>query len=141
MNIIKIKAGVRYAEDAVVNDLEETNESPKMPFMEVDDKYPDKFSWNIEINVDTGIILGWAEKHHGTTARTYYKVCDDLYFEYDDITYHDYVPDFLSIRAQGYGDYIYLEIDGEGHINNWDSTAFKNEIETIRRQLRKQEDM
>lgn len=136
MNTIKIKASVPFPEDAIVNGVEETGESPRMPFMVSDMEAPCVFSWNIEIDVETGVIVGWKEMFPGTTAKTYYKVCDCLYFEYDGIVYDDYVPRFLSIFDTGYGDYIYLEIDGEGRIKDWDVEKFKNEIEKIREEVK-----
>lgn len=39
-----------------------------------------------------------------------------------------YVPDFISIEDTGYGDYVYLNIDGTGHIEHFD--VVKSKIES-----------
>ena len=60
---------------------------------------------------------------------TWFKVCDDGEYvflgkdmnEVVNITneYRQYyVPNFLAIEDSGYGDYVYINIDGNGNISN-----------------------
>lgn len=58
----------------------------------------------------------------------HYKVCDDgiysLIGENNSLIHkqNSYVPDFLAIDDDGYGDYIILKIDENGFIQNWDKS-------------------
>lgn len=82
--------------------------------------------WKLEVNLDTGKVINWPR---GLCIHTYFKVCDDGEYvfldgegkevvnitkEYDQY----YVPDFLALEDEGYGDYVYLNINGEGKIEN-----------------------
>lgn len=84
--------------------------------------------WKLEINLDTGKVVDWPR---GLCIHTYFKVCDDGEYvfldgegkevvnitkEYDQY----YVPDFLALEDEGYGDYVYLNIDGNGNIEHAD---------------------
>lgn len=107
--------GPRYWEDASVNGVEEDNDAPKMPFI-----YGDR--WTIMVDLDTGTIKGWPK---GTTAKTHYKVCDDGLYKLvnsngNAIASKDgYVPSMLCPNTNGYGDYVILKIDEDGHIEGW----------------------
>lgn len=94
-----------------------------------------EYYWEITIDLENGKILDWPE---GFCLRTHYKVCDDGEYvfldsdmkpvvnitkEYDQY----YVPNFLAIEDSGYGDYVYINIDGEGNIEHFDE--MKGEIE------------
>lgn len=116
---IHVIAGVPYVEDAIVNGVEESDESHSMPFLKYN-TITGEYCWDITINFATGRIEGWPE---GTTARTWYKVrdcCHILVDGYKD--YYDYVPNFLSIYDRGFGDYIYVEIEGDGTIKDLDKS-------------------
>lgn len=115
--ILRVDAGVRYWEDGTINGREDNSEFPNMPFSA-------SGRWNIEIDIDSGQILGWPK---GTVAFVHYKVCDDGIYEIVDSTGaiicrldDDYVPNILCPQDKGYGDYIIMEIDEEGYIHNWD---------------------
>jgi len=80
------------------------------------------------IDLNNGKVLNWTD---GFCLKTHYKVCDDgeyIFFnkegkEVVDITkeYNQYyVPDFLSLEDEGYGDYVYLNINGEGTIEHFE---------------------
>ena len=80
------------------------------------------------IDLNNGKVLNWTD---GFCLKTHYKVCDDgeyIFFnkegkEVVDITkeYNQYyVPDFLSLEDEGYGDYVYLNINGEGIIEHFE---------------------
>ena len=134
---LKVRAGVRYPEDCEfidaendrkVNYISDDEETPKMPFMEVEyDKYGHKkFYWTPTIDLENGVIVNWPK---GVKVHVFYKVCDDfectVYDEYDNevLHYEGYVPDFMSIEEEGYGDYIDMIIDENGCIQDWNITS------------------
>ena len=134
---LKVRAGVRYPEDSEfieaendrkVNYISDDEENPKMPFMEVEyDKYGHKkFYWTPTIDLENGVIINWPK---GVKVHVFYKVCDDfkctVYDEYDNevLHYEGYVPDFMSIEEEGYGDYIDMIIDENGCIQKWNITS------------------
>ena len=107
--------GVRYWEDASVNGVDEDGDNPTMPLI-CDGR------WELMIDLATGRIDGWP---HGTTAETYYKVCDDGIYRLlapngDEVCKRDgYVPDMLATKEAGYGDYVILTIGADGVIEDW----------------------
>lgn len=110
-----VSVKVRYSEDATVNGVEDTD-GELMPLM-------DGENWEILIDINNGAILDWPK---GTTAKVHYKVCDEgrytLLTELHDliVALEDaYVPSMLSIGQNGYGDYIILNIDENGFIENF----------------------
>ena len=134
---LKVRAGVRYPEDSEfieaendrkVNYISDDEENPKMSFMEVEyDKYGHKkFYWTPTIDLENSVIVNWPK---GVKVHVFYKVCDDfectVYDEYDNevLHYEGYVPDFMSIEEEGYGDYIDMIIDENGCIQNWNITS------------------
>ena len=87
------------------------------------------------IDLEEGKVLNWKD---GFCLNTNYKVCDDGEYVFLDKDMNEvvnitkeykqyYVPDFLSVEDTGYGDYVYLNIDGTGHIEHFD--VVKSEIE------------
>lgn len=93
-------------------------------------------SWEIEINPNTGEILGWP---NDVRAMIFYKVCDrcrvTLYKDCGELmpqqyVRHDpYVPDILCPSESGYGDYIIMSIDEDGKIKNWENDYIYTEHE------------
>lgn len=80
------------------------------------------------IDLNEGKVLNWTD---GFCLKTHYKVCDDgeyIFLDKDgkeviNITkeYEQYyVPDFLSLEDEGYGDYVYLNINGDGTIEHFE---------------------
>lgn len=137
IKFLKVRAGVRYPEDSEfievendhkVNYISDDAENPKMPFMEVEnDKYGHKkFYWTPIIDLENGVIINWPK---GVKVHVFYKVCDDfectVYDEYDNevLHYEGYVPDFMAIEEEGYGDYIDMIIDENGCIQDWNITS------------------
>lgn len=112
-----VDAGVRYWEDGQVNGAEDQS-GDLIPFRNGD-------RWQPVIRLTDGYIEGWPAR---TTADVYYKVCDDgVYHLLDEnkqaiARWKDcYVPDrILCIDEDGFGDYIGLEIDGDGRIKGWE---------------------
>ena len=93
------------------------------------------------IDLDEGKVLNWRS---GFCLHTNYKVCDDGEYSFLDADMNEiinitkeydqyYVPDFLSIEDEGYGDYVYLNIDGEGNIEHFDTmkSKIKNYFENL----------
>ena len=115
--LLKADMHVRYWEDAEVNGIPESDDDPKIPCRDGD-------MWRLRINVDTGQIINWPKD--GPYAKVEYKVCDGgIYSLYDEDgelisrVENGYVPAFLATNGEGYGDYVILEIDGNGFIKNW----------------------
>lgn len=111
---IQVSAGVRYWEDAEVNGVED-KEGELIPFRDGD-------NWTPIINVDSGGILNWPK---GVVAKIHYKVCDDgTYGLLDEfqaliIERDGYVPNILAPNGDGYGDYIILNVNVDGFVENW----------------------
>ncbi len=124
---LTVAAEVRYWEDATVNGVKD-----------VDGKLiPNRVGdvWLISINIESGKIREWPV---GTTAKVHYKVCDQgEYFlldkEWNRYRYKgDYVPDrLLCMGDRGYGDYIILNIDENGKIENWQPYIDEEEWELV----------
>lgn len=112
---LRAKRGVRFWEDASVNGVEDTEDGGNIPCKEGD-------YWCPLIDIDAGQILNWEK---GKTASIHYKVCDDgTYFlldaEKNEIKeINGYVPDVMCPAGKGYGDYVIMEIDENGFIQNW----------------------
>lgn len=111
-----VSAGVRYWESATVNGF----------FDEDGDLIPCRIGdrWCPEIDIDTGIIRNWTQ---GVKAEIYYKVCDDGSYYLKDkngLSFamsieNDYVPRIMCPKENGHGDYIIMDIDENGQIQNW----------------------
>lgn len=134
--LLYVDAGVRYWEDSEINDINDNNlydsrgaETPTMPCAEqvkpepTTNIFSDHYRWKPIIDVETGIIINWKK---GVIASVHYKVCDDCMITYkkgDEVlcTNDDYlyVPSFLSPKEDGFGDYIIMDIDENGQIDNW----------------------
>lgn len=128
---IYVNAHVRYPEDSMIReDLddawgEDDPDKPNMPCMEyVENRYSGWY-WKPIIDIKTGKILNWKQ---GVKASISYKVVDEFSCEIKDsdnaivASYEGYVPSFMAITDEGYGDYVYLEIDENGMIDNWSFT-------------------
>ncbi len=111
---IYVEAGVRYWEDATVDGVED-EKGDLIPCRDGD-------TWKPTIEIETGKILNWKQ---GVKADIHYKVCDDGTYSLMDsefkrvATIDGYVPKFMSPKENGYGDYIIMEVDENGIIQNW----------------------
>lgn len=114
VKFLRVDAGVRYWEDARVNGVHDEH-GEMIPFR-VGDR------WQPTIEIESGVVINWPA---GTTADVHYKVCDDgIYTLLDSngmqVCMQDgYVPSILSPDGDGYGDYIIMQIDGNGKIAHW----------------------
>jgi hypothetical protein len=106
---------VRYWEDARVNGVAEDNAAPTIPFALGE-------TWVLKIELETGRIVDWPQ---GTTASVHYKVCDAGVYRLLNATGEivavkdDYVPSMLCPKGNGYGDYVIMDISGDGIIDKW----------------------
>lgn len=87
----------------------------------------DEIQWDIDI--ESGTIKGWDSGE----VEIYFKVTDGGTYTLMEkgkvlakIT--DYVPLFLQIDYPGYNDYVYITIDKDGRIKNWDGKRRKLQI-------------
>ena len=111
---LEVEAGVRYWEDATVNGVEEDDHAPTI-------YGADGNTWRVRIDLHNGRIENWPE---GMEASVYYKVCDDGEYWLTDASGQRvakwrgcYVPnEYLCHGAEGFGDYIIMEIAGDGGI-------------------------
>lgn len=132
VNVTKLHAKVypRYMQDAYVNDYREFENNPKMPFVKLDDKINEYF-WEVNIDIDKGLIENWPT---GVKASIHYKVCDEGFYEIFNEKgeklgdFNGYVPHIMCPKKPGYGDYIIMDIDENGIIQNWDA---KNNIDDL----------
>ena len=122
---IEVAAEARYWEDAEING-ESTEEGELVPFKKGD-------LWCPIIDIDSGIVKDWPQ---GTTAKIHFKVCDcGSYYLKDEegntvlSIEGDYVPKIMCPKENGYGDYIIMDIDENGKIQNWkaDISSFQPE--------------
>lgn len=120
--------GVRHWEDGTVNGKQDTENGDNIPLKDGD-------YWKIKIDIDTGIIEGWDKTK---TARIHYKSCDNNAIEVYDtndeciLFYDGYVPSFLYPKDEGFGDYVILNIDETGKIENWNRNLVLNFFEKIK---------
>ena len=94
------------------------------------------------IDPETGQVKNYVG---GKEIRMFFKVCDECswrvterisnginpYDSYENVVLEvedDYVPKFLEIDGDGYGDYVEITITSEGFIKNWDHEWFEKWI-------------
>ena len=126
VEFLQVSAGVRYWEDGTINGGTK-NDGLDVPCKEGD-------RWKPIIKLETGEIVNWDK---GNIAEIHYKVADDgIYTLIDDKGYSvktidGYVPSLMYPKDNGYGDYIIMDIDENGMIQNWvcDLTDFSDEEE------------
>jgi hypothetical protein len=122
---LEVAANVRYWEDSEINGVDDEM-GDLTPFRKGD-------LWCPIIDIDSGIIKDWPQ---GTIASIHFKICDSgSYFLKDETgntvlsIERDYVPSILCPKDNGYGDYIIMDINEGGQIQNWkaDISSFQPE--------------
>lgn len=88
--------------------------------------------WCPVIDVNEGKVLDWPENF---VLSTHFKVCDQGVYVYSNqdesqqIVSCDcdeyYVPNWLDNDGDGYGDYLQIQINGDGTIENWEELKNK----------------
>ena len=121
---LKVSADVRYWEDSSVNGVDD----------EAGDLMPCRVgdSWSPLIDIETGYIVNWTS---GNEAKIHYKICDAGEYSLLDVemvqiaSIEGYVIDMMCPKGSGYGDYIIMDINKDGLIDNWrvDFNDFTNE--------------
>lgn len=133
---IRLSVPVSYPEDAHICiggvwAQDNQNGTPKMPCLEPDGE--GAWMWNLIIDPRIGKIVNWPITYNlPIEAKVHYKVCDECDIEFfaggeyrcNNDCNSGYVPDFLAIDKEGYGDYIIITIDKDGYIKNWSVSAF-----------------
>lgn len=115
LKTLQVDAGVRYWEDSSVNGTEDTEDGDLIPCKDND-------RWKPVIDIDSGKILNWEQ---GKKARIHYKICDDGIYTVLDVDGNivvqidGYVPNTMCPAENGYGDYIIMNVDEDGKIENW----------------------
>jgi hypothetical protein len=111
-----VKAGVRYWEDSKING-EYAKEDGNIVPCKIGNY------WRPMIDVEKGLIVNW---EIGKTADIHFKVCDEFAAKLVNpngeviLSVEDaYVPKCLCPKEDGYGDYIIMDIDENGYIQNW----------------------
>lgn len=113
---LEVNAGVLYWEDSSINGVYDTEEGDNIPCKDGD-------RWKPVIDIDKGIITNWEK---GKTASIHYKVCDDGTYTLKDDKgnviedRNGYVPNIMRPADEGYGDYIIMNVDENGVIENWE---------------------
>lgn len=108
-----VEAGVIRWDDGIMNGIEDKDGN--IPCRDGD-------CWKPLININTGKIVNWTQ---GVRATIHYKVCDNGTYKLLDVNMElikkirDYVPKMLSPKAEGWGDYIIMDIEPNGQINDW----------------------
>lgn len=112
---VRIVVPVRYDEEDIPNNFP----------LRTGDK------WGAVVNIDSGIIIDWPPQEEDKKLSM--KVCDEGSYIILDEDFNilkkiqGYVPHELVPGS--YGDYIELEINKEGRITNWETSA--KEIEEL----------
>ena len=108
VDAVRVQANVRYPDEDIEGSLGSMLSGSTL---------------RLTIDLDTGVVRDWPA---GQVASTHAKVCDEgvyeLYAGNERIAArHGYVPDFFP--GDHYGDYLILNIDGEGRIAGWKPRA------------------
>ena len=112
----------RRWETSQINGMEDNYANPKMPCIETTENGVP--FWRPIINLDNGQIVNWRQ---GTTASIHYKSVDGNYIDIIDRNtntikeYEGYVPQFLCPKEDGWGDYVIMDIDEDGFIQDFDN--------------------
>jgi hypothetical protein len=109
------EVGARYWEDSSVDEVEDTD-GDLIPCRVID-------YWKPLILLETGQIVNWKK---GVTASIHYKSCDDNTFKLLDEDHviikeiDGYVIKMMCPKRNGYGDYVIMEIDEDGFIQDFE---------------------
>lgn len=135
--LLIVRARIWHCEDAEINgEVDIDDEAMKfrkdanMPCMNIEDGI---YFWEPVIDVSNGKIINW---ENGKTANVWYKVVDECSLKYQKPNgtqtdyVEDYVPDFLSPDENGYGDYMYMTINENGYIADWNDNEAKKFIKS-----------
>lgn len=124
---IHVMGEPRYLEDCFYNF--EADEEGNVPILN-ENKLLD-----FKIDVHSGHIVDWK---NGNVARVHYKVCDQCNYlllnENGDVLFSLnenglwYVPEFLDFEKESYGDYLIMNIDNKGFIQEFNKDTMRNSL-------------
>lgn len=126
--IFRLHITGRYFGDCMVNGVNDKELSGKTK--------PTVCGWNDseksviwDIDIESGTVLNW----NGQVVDTHYKLVDDGYYEliYNGKVVSEadgYVPPFLGIEEDAFGDYVCLHINSDGTIRGWNENNTRNQI-------------
>ncbi|MGP5057591.1 hypothetical protein ACTXIV_02550 [Psychrobacter celer] len=121
---LKAALPTRFPQDSRLNGEWDDEHNPKMPLTTKSAGGAwANHTMTLVIDIESGKVQDWNE---GDVAEINNKVVDMgvysiLNKDGDEITVieGDYVPDALQIDDEGYGDYVHITIQGDGHIKKW----------------------
>ena len=158
INKILVDMHVRYWEDCEIDGREfEEDESDEEEIKDLLTRWDPEYKIGLVdgevirliINPETGKVENYLGKRE---IKMYFKVCDECTWvmterksnginptDAYDVTIlgeeNDYVPDFLSIDDEGYGDYVNITIGKDGIIKDWDPKWLARWIEDASRRI------
>lgn len=125
-NKIEIMAFIRHCDDSSWKNI--NSEGGWIPCKKDGSDLPNLTEdyFRIVINIENGSICGWPNDNK--CYHIFSKVCDEFYALIRDkntgdiiLNYEGYVPSFMAIEDEGYGDYIDFVVEN-GTIRNWSFT-------------------
>ena len=93
-----------------------------------------KARWRVTIDLQSGQIQDWPKDVHASIS---FKVRDECSIVLQDAngaglaTYEGYVPVILSPADEGYGDYMFMRVNQNGFIEDWDPELIEDIMEDI----------
>ena len=90
--------------------------------------------FRMKIDFETGKILNWEQ---GYKMKIHWKVVDQGVYSYYDKDNNlidkleDYVPDFLGVDNDSYGDYVIMSVNEDGQIDNWNPNTVARDIQEM----------
>lgn len=120
---IEIMAFIRHYDDSSWEDI--NSENDWMPCKKDGSDLPGSADdyFRIVIDIESGSIYNWPNDNK--RYHVFSKVCDEFYALIRDkntgdiiLNYEGYVPSFMAIENEGYGDYVDFIIEN-GKIRNW----------------------
>lgn len=157
INKVIVSANVIYWEDCEIGGQEFDEGSDENVIKDLLGRYDNEYKIGLVdgnllrliINPETGKVENYAGEKE---VRMHFKVCDECSWEitehvpnginpydaYDNPVLKEenyYVPDFLEIDDNGYGDYIEITIQTDGTIKNWNPEWFAQWVEKTSKAL------
>jgi hypothetical protein len=129
---LQLHVNVRYWDDAKIYNDDTGECGEKDEYHEIPCNNGN--AWYPKIELETGKIVNW---NQGIKAEIHYKVCDEGIYQLIDengniiTSYSGYVPSILCPKEAGYGDYIIMDINEDGYINDWNPNLERYLEETI----------
>ena len=117
-----VEVEIKYLKVQVPNEYDESGFSDEGYEKYCKSLSEDKEYWCPLIDIDNGHIVNWVE---GLSCDIFFKPVDEGVYTFlgennvEHLKHEGYVPNFLGINSQSYGDYIDLSVNSEGYIIGW----------------------